>query len=326
MSIPVDYDFFDEEYPLLREQMEDLPPPIPETYRGPHTGYRYTVQNPQPNPNYVWVGNRDTFSGNWHKIGDPITPEAVGPTTYGYISDDQVFGPQHHNIASAAESGLSQEQLQEKLRNLNIPAEGERSELFKRLINVKESPELVRRLASGGRPTELDLADEIYRHQPTTLEQAAHLRNLRGNVAAPGLEAAAQPSRSLFSRLNPYNWRSQSNPISAGGVPISNVEATGARQWGAQNLANRAAAIESASRLGTGARPMGLSNIPGGQANALAGAGAGAAAAGSSGMFGSAAGFASRALPIINLVMLAGMLAKQMGKNKEEQKQRAMRT
>jgi hypothetical protein len=301
-------------------------PNMPEIYQGPITRYPYVIQAPEPDPNFVWVGNRDDFSGNWHRIGDPITPEKVGLSTYNSIGKDQTFGQQHHNINLPGESNLTQEQLQDKLRGLNLPYEGDRSSLFKRIVNVQESPELMGRLQEGGRPTELELGDIVKAHEPIDLNQAARLRQLR----AGGENIPEQPQGNWWQQnnLNPANWRSQANPVRADGSPVSNVEANQMRQWGQQNLMNRANALQQMGRTGTGANPMSINNLPGAQVNALRAGGS--AAAGEAGMLGSAATFASRALPIMNLVMLGGMMLKGMNAgreaDKQQQKELMMRT
>ena len=310
--------------PVLRLRS---PPSMPEVYRGPQTNYPYVIQSPEPNPDFAWVGNRDNFEGNWHRFGDTITPEKVGRTTYNLIGQDQTFGPQHHNVNLPGESSFTEEQLQDKLRGLNLPYEGNRSSLFKRMINAQESPDLMRRLQEGGRPSELELGDIVNRHEPINLQQAARLRQLRG-----GGENIEQPQENWWqqSNLNPSNWRNQANPVRADGSQLSNVEANQMRQWGQQNLANRAQNLQGLNRLGTGSNPMTVNNLPGlpgAQANALR---MGGAAAGEAGMLGSAATFASRALPIMNLVMLGGMMLKGMNagneSGKEQQKELMMRT
>ncbi len=304
--------------PVLRLKQ---PPPMPEVYQGPQTKYPYVVQAPEPNPDFVWVGNRDNFEGNWHRIGDSISQENVGRTTYNAIGQDQAFGPQHHNVNLPVESNLTQEQLQDKLRGLNLPHEGDRSSLFKRIINAQESPDLMRRLQEGERPTELELADIVNRHEPINLQQAAHLRELRRG----GENIPEQPQGNWWqqSNLNPANWMNQNNPVRADGSPVNNIEANQLRQWGQQNLANNTNALSMANRLGTGSNPMTVNNLPGAQI-----AEGEAAAAAGSGMTG--ASFASRALPVLNLALLAGTLLQgsrgRMEQEKAAENQRRLMT
>jgi len=298
-----------------------LRPPMPETYRGFQTKYPYVIQAPEKNPNYVWVGNRDDFTGNWHPVGEKITPEKVGHTTYHRIGQDQVFGPQHHNINLPGESSLSQEQLQEKLRGLNLPSEGDRTSLFKRIINAQESPDLMKKLYEGGSPTELELGDIVNRHEPINLEQANRLRELRRG----GENLPEQPQANNWwqqSNLNPSNWRSSGNPVyRTDGTQLSNAEANNLRAWGEQNLANRAQNLQGVSRLGTGSNPMTVNNMGRQMASS-----AGAMETGSMG----AGTFASRAMPMISLALLANSFLQnsqaRKEQNWEEQTQRRMMT
>jgi hypothetical protein len=306
--------------PVLRLKQ---PPPMPEIYQGPQTKYPYVIQAPEVNPDFVWVGNRDDFSGNWHRIGDPISQENVGRTTYNAIGQDQAFGPQHHNVNIPRESRFTQEELQNKLRGLNLPYEGDRSSLFKRLINTQESSDLMEKLGQGGSPTELELADIVNRHEPINLQQAARLRELRRGGENIPVQPEQNQSWWQQSRLNPANWMNQNNPVRADGFPISNVEANQLRQWGQQNLANQANTLSMANRLGTGSNPMTVNNLPGAQA-----AEGEAAVAAGSGMTG--ASFASRALPVLNLALLAGTLLQnsraRMDQEKEAENQRRLMT
>lgn len=321
--------------PVLKLRPYIPKPDLPEMYRGSTTNYPYVIQAPESNPNYVWVGNRDDFTGSWNRIGDPITQDAVGRTTYSHIGGDQTFQPQHHNVNLPVESSLSQEQLQNKLGNLNLPTEGDRSTLFKRMINAHESPDLMMKLQEGGQPTELELADTVNRHEPINLQQTARLRELRKNQGnIPQINQGPSQENSNWwqqSNLNPSNWRAQNNnPMRLDGSQVSNAEAAPLREWGQQNLENQLNNTSTLNRLGTGSNPMTINNMPG-ATSALSGAGgsqlARTASQGAATGAGGAGSFLSRAMPTISLVLLANAMMQnsRAGMQRKEQNEQEQR-
>ena len=291
------------------------PPPMPETYRG-RTGYNYPMFAPPADENFVFVGNRDNFSGNWYRKGDKIDPAKVGRTTFEEFKKDGVFGSQHHNQHLPAESHWSKEDLQQKLQSYNLPSEGERSDLWKRYVNIQES-DLKQKLADGEPITEVEIADIVNRHEPVDLARAAELREMRRG-------AEVQPQQPLNQRLaqsnaNPRNWMpSNNNPMRLDGSQVSNAEAANLRQWGSQNIANMQEAQAAAQRTGSVANPAGLGSI------------AEAAPAAEAGIAAQAPSFLARAMPLISLGLMANSLysqSKANRENKEAMKQReAMRT
>lgn len=313
--------------PVLKLRPYYPKPSTPEMYTGSTTKYPYVIQAPEADPNYVWVGNRDDFTGNWHRIGDPITENLVGHTTYSAIGQDKTFQPQHHNVNLPVESSLSQEQLQNKLRNFNLPHEGDRTTLFKRMINAQESPDLMRKLQEGQQPNELELAEIVNKHEPINLQQAGRLRELRQNQG--NIPQVPQENVSWWqnSNLNPSNWRPQNNPMRLDGTQVSNAEANSLRQWGQQNIANQASNIGALNQIGTGSNPMTINNMPGALSTA---AKTGATEAAATGTVGGAAGFASRAMPMISLALLANSFMQNASANKQQQQelenQQRMRT
>jgi hypothetical protein len=342
MSIPDSFDneeslynFLDKQGLFLRKPSPvlKLRPPIPkpatpESYRGFNTNYPYVMQAPENDPNFAFVGNRDTFEGNWHRIGDPITPENVGKTTYGAIGQDKTFGSQHHNVNLPRESNLTDDELQDRLRNFNLPAEGDRSSLFKRLINAQESPELMQKIGNGEAPTELDLADIVNRHEPINLQQAARLRELRNNQGNPPQANQAQENSSWWqnSNLNPTNWMSQNNPTRLDGTQVSNAEANSLRQWGEQNLETQANNTSLLNRLGTGSNPMTVNNMSAATSNVSnAGKSAtqGATATGGGSLM-------SRAMPMVGLALLANSVIQNSRanskRNEEAETEKRMET
>lgn len=314
--------------PVLKLRHYLPKPAMPETYRGFNTNYPYVMQAPEKDPNFAFVGNRDTFEGDWHRIGDLITPEKVGDITYGAIGKDKTFGPQHHNINLPKESNLTDEALQDRLRENNLPAEGDRSSLFKRFINSQESPEVMMKIANGEPLSEIDMADIVNRHEPINLQQAARLRELRKNQANPSqINQPPQENSNWWqnSNLNPSNWSSPNNPTRLDGSHVNNAEANSLRQWGQQNLENQANNVSMMNRLGTGSNPMTVNNL-----GAKSFASTGEAALGSEGAAASGSTFASRAMPMMYLALMAGSLLQNSRANQQmkkyQEQQQSMRT
>ena len=316
------YDWLDQNRMSLRRPDPVLnlpvkPPPMPETYRGRRTGHNYPVFAPPANENFVFVGNRDDFSGNWYRKGDKIDPTKVGRTTFGHFGQDGVFGDQHHNKNLPAETFLSREDLQQKLQSYNLPFEGERSDLFKRFINVQEGG-LIPKIADGEPLTEVEIADIVNRHEPVDLARAAELREMRrGAEVQPPQQPLNQ--RLAQSNANPRNWMpSNNNPMRVDGSQVSNAESANLRQWGSQNIANMQEAQAAAQRTGSVANPSGLGSI------------AEAAPAAEAGIAAQAPSFLARSMPLISLGLMANSLyaqSKANRENKEAMKQReAMRT
>lgn len=315
------YDWLDRNRMSLRRPDPVLnlpvkPPPMPETYRG-RTGYNYPVFAPPENENFVFVGNSDNMSGNWYRKGDKINPAKVGRTTFQNIGKDGVFGSQHHNQHVPAESHLSQEDLQQKLQNYNLPSEGERSDLWKRYINTKEG-NLAPKIAAGEPLTEVEIADVVNRHEPVDLARAAELREMRRGAAVQPLQQPLN-QRLAQSNANPRNWMpSNNNPMRLDGSQVSNAEAANLRQWGSQNIANMQEAQAAAQRTGSVANPAGLGSI------------VEAAPAAEAGIAAQAPSFLARSMPLISLGLMANSLysqSKANRENKEAMEQReAMRT
>ena len=298
------YDWLDRNRMSLRrpDPVLNLPPPMPETYRG-RTGYNYPVFAPPENENFVFMGNRDNMSGNWYRKGDKIDPTKVGRTTFGHFGQDGVFGDQHHNKNLPKDAFLSREDLQQKLQSYNLPSEGERSDLFKRIINTQES-DLMPKIAAGEPLTEVEIADVVNRHEPVDLARAAELREMRRGAAVQPQEPFNQ--RLTQSNANPRNWMpSNNNPMRLDGSQVSNAEAANLRQWGSQNIANMQEAQAAAQRTGSVANPAGLGSI------------AEAAPAAEAGIAAQAPSFLARSMPLISLGLMANSLYSQSKANRE---------
>ena len=318
MSMPTSFEEQEDLYDYLRQRGLGLrnpspvlrlrqPPPMPETYRGMNTGYPYVMQAPEQNPDYAFVGNRDNFSGNWHRIGDPVTEDAVGKTTYGNIGQGQRFQASHHNMNLPREASLSEQELRNEMQGYNLPSEGDRTSLFKRMMNAKESPDVMQNLMERGSLSELEMADVINKHEPINLQEAARLRELRQDVNNPNMAPNA-PNRSISqqaqqSNMNPMNWRSQNNPMRADGSQVSNVEANALRDWGQNNLSSRIQGV------GTATNPMTINSAATGEAAAVESAAMGGA------------GMLSSAMPMLSLgLMAASMYQNSQARQEQEQK------
>jgi len=240
-------------------------PPNPEMMN--FGGANYPISMPEADPNYAWVTNRDTLKGNWQPLDRPITEQAVGPTTFGQIGQDQVFSPDHHGINIPGESNMSDDQLRQNLSNWNLPTEGERGELFSRNMRVKNHPTFLRNFADGNPPNQAEVSDIVSPNAPTSLGEAGQLRALRSQAG-------------YYENVPPVRTQ----------APMP------------------------------GAAMRTLGDLPRAGAAAEGGALAGGAAAGEMGAMGGAAMMASRAVPILNMVLLGKMLMDGMTNSSKEAK------
>ena len=277
--------------PTLRLRLRPPRPPNPEMMN--FGGMNFPVSVPEANPNYAWVTNRDTLEGAWHPLNTPITQDAVGPTTFRQIGDDQTFQPQHHGINVAAESRMSDDQLRQNLQNWNLPTEGDRSQLFQRNMRVKHHPTFMRNFAEGRQPNEAEVSDVLGNNQPMSLREAARMRGLRSQA---GYYQNVQPPP--VSRPRPGG-----NMGSIAGLGRQ-APMAGAGQGG--GLAGRIAPQANAAA--------------GEAAAAEGGALAGGAAAGEAGLMGGAGMMAARAVPILNMVLLGKMLMDGVTSSSKEAK------
>jgi len=101
-------------------------------------GLNYYTSVPPTNPKYAWVGNRDTNFDRWHRIGDPIREENVGPTTFGAIQQSNLnkdqFSSEHHGFNVSAEAAMPDDALRGRLSSWGLPTEGDRNTLFERVV------------------------------------------------------------------------------------------------------------------------------------------------------------------------------------------------
>lgn len=334
---------------ILSEPIARPPKPeIPKALRGPVTGSYYQLNAPPENDNYVYVGDRDSFEGNWHRIGDPITKEAVGEKSQGLFANQRLekFQSKNHNANINPAAHFSDQALRKYLSDRGISGQGDRESLMRRYVNAVEglgkSQELqIENLESSredlGRHIQ-PVSDEILNQgvldgknarnadilnkEKVKLQQAHQLRN-------PGLRLEQNPSLLQQNNPNPVNQIVPNNPVRIDGTQVSNAEAAGLRQWGEQNIANQSSALAQRNLLGTGANPMTISNLPG--AARAGGAIEGAAATGAAETAATgAAGLMGRAMPVISLALLANSFMQNSNASqqmeKDEARQKSMRT
>jgi hypothetical protein len=300
-------------------------------------GSNYYFRAPEPNKNYVFVGDRDTWKGNWHKIGDPITKEAVGDTAYNLFSNDgyEVFSPQLHNANISPGSALTDDQLRAYLQERGVESAGSREQLMRNYVGAAEPSASIqeklmsnlnraRGIESGDiQPISTeDLRQDVLparqEHFQGRREKLNELLNERYGANNPNPQQPLN-QRLAQSNANPRNWMpSNNNPMRLDGSQVSNAEAANLRQWGSQNIANMQEAQAAVQRTGSVANPAGLGSI------------AEAAPAAEAGIAAQAPSFLSRAMPLISLGLMANSLysqSKANRANKEAMEQReAMRT
>jgi hypothetical protein len=269
--------------PVLRLRPPPPPrPPMPE--RMSFGGVQHPISVPDPSQSHVWVTNRDSLEGNWHRLNTPITEESVGPTTFRQIGDAGVFKPEHHGINVAGETRMSDDQLRQNLENWNLPTEGDRSELFARNMRVKHHPTFMRNFAEGRGTNEAEISDIVNPNAPIDLREANRLRGLRQEAGYYENVPEVRPQRPM---------------------PGANM----------RTIADLAPSSGGGARAAT----QGARALPG-AAVAEEGALAGGAAAGEMGAMGGAAMMASRAVPILNMVLLGKMLMDGMTASSKETK------
>jgi hypothetical protein len=118
-------------------------PEIPECYEGKTTHYKYPISIPEKSDKFVFVGNRNNMAANCYRIGAKIDKyaEELGNTTMSVFSNrnPKIFQADDHNINLPDLSSCSDEALKGKLRALGLSEEGNRVDLFKRLVDAKEA-------------------------------------------------------------------------------------------------------------------------------------------------------------------------------------------
>lgn len=264
------------------------PPPAPPMVRS--RGMNFPISVPEPDPNYVWITNRDSLEGSWRPMNSPITEDQVGRTVFNQIGQDQTFQPEHHGMNVPAESRMSDDQLRGRLDEWRIPSQGNRQQLFERNLRVKHHPTFMQNYARGNRPNEAEVSDIMGGNQQMSLQEAARMRGLRRQA---GYYQNVQPPA-------PAEPRPNGNMGSIAGL---------GRQQG--NLAERIGPQANAAR-----------GAAAGEAAAGEGALAGGTAAGEAGMMGGAGMMAARAVPILNLVLLGKMLMDGVTASSKEAKQK----
>jgi len=275
--------------PVLRLRPQPPPPPPrpPMPQMMSFGGGQFPVSVPEADPNYVWATNRDTLAGNWYPINSPITEGAVGRSTFGGLGEDPRFLPEHHGINIPAESRMSDEQLRQNLQNWNLPAEGNREDLFARNMRVKHHPTFMRNFAEGRAPNEAEIADIANPNAPIDLREANRLRNLRQEAGYYENIPPVRPQRPMPGAVT-------RTLADLGRAPIAGAQGAQAAAGGAEALgAGEAAAATEAGALSSGLGTAGM--------------------------------FAARALPILNVALMGTMLYNMMRSQNQAQEAEARR-
>jgi len=179
----------------FKKFVEDKPK-MPECYEGPTTHYKYPIYAHEKSDKFVFVGNRDNMLANWYRIGAKVDKyeEALGNTTMSVFSDrnPKVFQAEDHNINLPDLSSCSDDALRGKLRELGLSEEGNRVELFKRLVDAKE--------AENQEP----IPDQVEHNQ----YQATHRTNKTVLLLILGLMITAAATKKRYGTLSPRGiWK-----------------------------------------------------------------------------------------------------------------------
>ena len=172
-------------------------PEMPECYEGKTTHYKYPIYAPEKSDKFVFVGNRDNMLANWYRIGAKVDKyeEALGNTAMSVFSDrnPKVFQAEDHNINLPDLSSCSDDALRGKLRELGLSEEGDRKDLFKKLVDAKEleNQELI--------------PDRI---EPVEQNQATRRINKTALLLMLGLMITAAATKKRYETLSPRGiWR-----------------------------------------------------------------------------------------------------------------------
>jgi hypothetical protein len=117
-------------------------PELPQCYKGKF--YTYPISPAEKNDYFVCIANRDNCSIKWYPIGETIENFALslGKTTMHMLSsrDIKVFQQEDHNMNFPDITFYNDQELKDKLEEYGLSQKGSREDLFKRLVDHKESP------------------------------------------------------------------------------------------------------------------------------------------------------------------------------------------
>jgi hypothetical protein len=279
----------------------------------------YPVSAPEPRSDYVWVNNRRNLGsrtpGTWYKIGSPMRQEMTG--TGVTIPENGVFGPEHHGMGMGVEPSMSDEQIKNQLANYGLPSTGTRPVILERLIKARLSPTTMASIAEGKPVSEQDLNLMFNRD---TMAQSADLfkrereQGMKDREAF--LERKAQQPQTNPSPLNQpsTNTQLQGTTTTTTSAQPPNVvqpppsqEPQGPLYGGTMRLGDEAPM--STSIIGGGAsESQPLTQSPNLYSRIAPQANTGAVAAEEAGAMGGMEMMASRAIPMLNMVLMGKML------------------
>lgn len=302
---------------ILSDPVERPPQPeMPKVLRGPVTNSYYQLNAPAPNRDYVFVGDRSNFKGSWQRIGDPITEKDIGKITANMLKKRgaNTFEAQHHNANISPGASLSDEDLKSYLDQRGISSEGDREGLMKRYIYANESV---------GEALDRQIQNRYLRGDGFE----GPLQNVSDDLLKQGVMEHqrindAKALEDKRKRLQEANQLRQERL----GLRETNVNPIPARPprtgLGFQNQPMEINHLNQGLRAGASAQEVAQAGSSIGNAGATEVAGAGT--------LGRASSFASRALPVINLALLAGTMMQNFRANRKnryaEQAQKSMRT
>lgn len=292
------------ESPVLK--LRSLPPKPPQNPDSVSIqGNTYPISVPPSDPNYIWVTNRDTLSGKWFPVNSPIREEDVGPTTFRTIGGDQTYQSQHHGVNTSKESAMTDEELSNQLGSWNLPTEGNRKELFERNVRARLHPTFQQNMAAGSQPNEAELAD-ILGKQDISLAEAARIRELRRQMQ-PQTNSSSLNQPSTNTQLQGTTTTTTTTQPPNVVQPPLPQEPQGPLYGGTMRLGDEAPM--STSIIGGGAsETQPLTQSPNLYSRIAPQANTGAVATEEAGAMGGMEMMASRAIPMLNMVLMGKML------------------
>ncbi len=301
------------------------------------SGSNYYTSVPPPNPNYVWVGNRDTYNDRWYRIGDPIRREDVGPTTFRTLNAER-FAPQHHGVNVPKEAAMTDEGLKGTLSSWGIPTEGDRNQLFSSVVRGRSlnNPEFGQKLGmlEQNDPEAIPLTEQEknylmgknpYQESADVFrrEREQGIRDREAFLARRTQQPSTNPSplnqpvaNTQLGGTATTTTTAQSPNVVEPPAPQAPPEPQGPLYGGTMRLGDEApmsTSVIGPTQTQTIPQPNLYSRITP-QANT------GAVAAEEAGAMGGAEMMASRAIPMLNMVFLGKILSDSLTADSKEKK------
>lgn len=293
------------------------------------SGSNYYPSVPPPDPKYVWVGDRDTYKDRWHRIGDPIREKDVGRTTFNELGKSGLgkdrFAPEHHGFNVSQEAAMSDDTLKGRLSSWGLPPTGNRNTLFKNVVRGNTSnPELRLKLGMLERndPTAVPLTEQeknyLMGNNPYQ-ESADVFRRERERGMREREDFLARKTQTPQANPSPLNQPSTNTQLQGTTTTTTTTQPPNVVQppppqqpqgplyGGTMRLGDEAPM--STSIIGGGAsEAQPLTQSPNLYSRIAPQANTGAVAAEEAGAMGGMEMMASRAIPMLNMVLMGKML------------------